>query len=97
MKETNCSIAHAQLHLHSKYSYDSIYKWIPNKNRICQKAGINNAKLTVHPGFENINELISIDFTNDFNTTYIENMDEMLFNCNNLNTLNISYLNTENA
>ena len=59
MKETNCSIAHAQLHFHNK-SYGSIYKWIPNKNMIYQKAGINNAKLTVHPGpkqkYENVED-----------------------------------------
>ena len=28
----------------------SIYKWIPNKDMIYQTAGINNTKLTVHPG-----------------------------------------------
>ena len=47
--------------------------------------------------FKNINELISINFTNDFNTTYIQNMDEMFFMCSNLNSINISDLNTENV
>ena len=47
--------------------------------------------------FENINELVSINFTNNFNTKGVENMDEMFSSTKNLVCLNMSYLNTENV
>ena len=47
--------------------------------------------------FGNINELISINFTNNFNTNYIENMNDMFSSSKNLNSINISNLNTSNV
>ena len=47
--------------------------------------------------FENINELISINFTNDFNTTGIIYMNEMFSFSKNLISVNLSNLNTENV
>ena len=47
--------------------------------------------------FENINELVSISFTNEFNTKGVENMDEMFSSTKNLVYLNMPYLNTENV
>ena len=47
--------------------------------------------------FENINELVSINFTNEFNTKGVENMDEMFSSTKNLVYLNMPYLNTENV
>lgn len=47
--------------------------------------------------FENINELISINFTNDFNTTNIENMNEMFSSSKNLISIYFSNINTENV
>ena len=46
--------------------------------------------------FGNINELISINFTDEFNTTNILYMDEMFSNSKNLIYINISNLETEN-
>ena len=34
----------------NKYSYGSIYKWIPNRNKIYEMVEINNSKFTIHPG-----------------------------------------------
>ena len=45
--------------------------------------------------FSGINELISINFTNHFNTTNVENIDEMFSSAKNLISLNLSNLNTE--
>ena len=60
IKDTNCSITQAQIHFDNKYSYGSIYKWIPNKDKIYEKAQLNNTKFTIHPGrkskFESIEE-----------------------------------------
>ena len=47
--------------------------------------------------FENIKELISINFKNDFNTTGIENMTEMFSSSQNLISVDISNLNCENV
>ena len=47
--------------------------------------------------FENINELISINFTDVFNTTNIKNMSEMFSSSKNLIYINLSNLNTENV
>ena len=47
--------------------------------------------------FENIKELISINFTNDFNTTGIENMTEMFSSSQYLISVDISNLNLENV
>ena len=46
--------------------------------------------------FENINELISVSFTNDFKTTGIKNMNEMFSSSKNLVSVDISNLNFEN-
>ena len=47
--------------------------------------------------FSNITELISVSFTNDFNTSNIENLDEMFASCSNLNYINSKYFNIENV
>ena len=47
--------------------------------------------------FENINELISVNFSNDFNTTGINYMNEMFSFSQNLISINLSNLKTENV
>lgn len=60
IKDTNCSITQAQIHFDNKYSYGSIYKWIPNKDKTYEKAQINYSKFTIHlgrkPKFEFVEE-----------------------------------------
>ena len=53
----------------NKYSYGSIYKWIPNRNKIYEMVEINNSKFTIHPGRKSKFECVEEKLLNfiDFN------------------------------
>ena len=46
---------------------------------------------------ENISNLISIDFNNNFNTSKVTNMDAMFYGCSSLTSLDLSNFNTSNV
>lgn len=67
IKDANCSITQAQIHFDNKYFYGSIYKWIPNKDKIYEKAQINYSKFTIHPGRKPKFEFVEEELLNFIN------------------------------
>ena len=73
------------------FKFDSV-----GEHKIRINIELNNST-SLKKFFENIKELISINFTNDFNTTGIENMTEMFSSSQYLISVDISNLNLENV